>query len=223
MSPVAKFFDRVLREGRALFSTPLFLTASLPNDILPALERAYADYALQLAGPPLEFDGPVALAAAGVLSNACWFLLSSDEPDSALEKMLLLPGPPSTPAAHFSADLMLRYLPQVHRRAKARNPADRLTTLLADVLRRWPLSGILADIDEKPLAAIDFDGHVGLCLLYAERLARNEKPAWVPHGLAQAYVELVYGELGKDPSALLLAAQGGAGVEAAHQQEDNDD
>src|SRR5438093_406611 len=60
--------------------------------------------------------------------------------------------------------------------------------------RRWPLSGVLADIDEPPLLPVDLGGHPGLLLLYAERLARQRRPAWVADGPAREYIELVFGE-----------------------------
>jgi hypothetical protein len=72
-----------------------------------------------------------------------------------------------------------------------------LTTRLAHLLREWPLSGVLADLDEGPLTPSEFAGHPGLLLLYAERLAGSENPAWLPDKAARAYVELVWQELGK--------------------------
>src|SRR5262249_54286450 len=111
------------------------------------------------------------------------------------------------PAAHLSADLTLRFLAPIHRRARGRDPADRLTSLLADILRRWPLSGVLADVEDEPLTSPDWGGHAGLWMLYAERLAQNEKPAWVPRESGLEFVQLVYAELGKDPAGLLRCAR----------------
>jgi hypothetical protein len=101
----------------------------------------------------------------------------------------------------------LRFLPQVHRRARAVAPDDRLAALLAGVLRQWPLSGVLSDVEEGPAAPPDFGGHPGLLLLYAERLARNEKPAWLPAGPGLEYLELVLADLGRERSPLLAAAR----------------
>jgi hypothetical protein len=100
----------------------------------------------------------------------------------------------------------------VFRRARALRPTDALTGLLADVLRRWPLSGVLAEIVDAPLTSLDF-GHTGLRLLYAERLARHERPAWLPTGAALEAVELVWQQLGRDIDVLRLA-QTAAGAHA---------
>ena len=61
------------------------------------------------------------------------------------------------------------------------------------MLARWPLSGVLADLPGPPTAALDFGGHPGLQLLYAERLVGRERPAWVPPGgPARERAELVF-------------------------------
>jgi hypothetical protein len=190
MSPLAAFLDPLLREGRAVLRGRPGLVTGPEPEAVALLGRAFADHHLGVAGPAIDFDAGSALAAAALVCQACWFLVSRDEPEAELERCVVLPGSPRTPAQHLSADLTLRLLPQVHRRARARNPADKLTTILADVLRRWPLSGVLADVDEPPQPPPDF-GHPGLWLLYAERLAQHEKPAWVPEGPGLEYWELV--------------------------------
>ena len=44
-------------------------------------------------------------------------------------------------------------------------------------------------------------------MLYAERLAGNQKPAWLPQGRGLEYVEMVWKELGKDVTAFMRAGQ----------------
>lgn len=46
---------------------------------------------------------------------------------------------------------------------------------------------MLSDIEEGPLVATDFGGHPGLLLVYAERLAANDRPAWRPEPSSPAY------------------------------------
>ncbi len=67
--------------------------------------------------------------------------MNHDDRISQLKKLIAMPIEPTTPAHHLSADLMLRYLPQVLKRARGLDPSDPLIGLLEDVLRRWPLSG----------------------------------------------------------------------------------
>jgi hypothetical protein len=198
MSALASFLESLFREGNAVLrERPVLPTAACP-DALRLLSHTFADYRLDLAGPLVPFDPAVALAAADLLWQACWFLVNHSEPDAAVERRLIMPGPPATAAQHLSADLVLRYLPQVQRRARAIAADDVLALRLAAVLRQWPLSGVLSDIQDEPTTPLNFDGHYGLQLLYAERLAHQPKPAWVPGAPAtREVIELVFAGLGR--------------------------
>jgi hypothetical protein len=203
MALLAKFLREVLQAGRLVLREPL--PSQTDPDALPLLADAYRRHALEVAGPPIAFDGRTALAAARVLYQAGWYLLNSNEPVKAAH--LRMPAEPRTAAQHLSADLLLRYLPAVHRRARALRPNDELAAALANLLRRWPLSGVLADIADEPLTPTDFDGHAGLCMLYAERFVRHEKAAWFPTGRASEAVELVWHDLGRDARGLRATPQ----------------
>jgi hypothetical protein len=97
----------------------------------------------------------------------------------------------------LSADLMLRFLPRLHGRARAIAADDVLTRSLSLLLRRWPLSGVLSDIGEAPENLELLEAHPGLLLQYAERLADHYRPAWVPERLAaRDHVELVFTQRG---------------------------
>ncbi len=197
MSSRAHFFRQLLRNGSAVLRDPPTPTLARDAELEKVLQSAYADYSLDIAGPPLAFDEPTALAAAGVVEQACWALVSQTLPVHELEQRLQMPAPPRTAAQHLSADLLLRYLPQVHRRTQARDETDPLVQFVEKVLRQWPLSGVLANIEDGPETALGFGGHPGVMLLYAERLAGHENPAWFPGGESAAYVELVWTQLGK--------------------------
>jgi hypothetical protein len=72
-----------------------------------------------VAGPAVPFDPDTALAAAELTCWACWFLLDRNQPETEVEERVRMAGVPRSPAEHLSADLVLRYLPQVYRRARA--------------------------------------------------------------------------------------------------------
>jgi hypothetical protein len=203
MAVLSAFLHGVLSAGQLLLREPLPPHAE--PDAMELLAEVYRDHALRVAGPPIAFDGPTALAAGRVLYQASWYLLNANTPVE--EKTLQMPGEPRTPSRHLSADLLLRFLPAVHRRAQALRPGDALAARLAEVLRRWPLSGVLADIPDGPTTPLDFGGHPGLQLLYAERLAQHEKAGWFPAEGAMQAVELVWQDLGRDTSVLAFAQQ----------------
>ncbi len=196
MTSFQEFLTQLLNEGRVVFrSTRAPHDRPRPHDVA-LLEKAYQTYRLSVAGPGIPFDPAVAYSAAELIRQASWALVNHDDRVSDLKKRLTMPIEPTTPAHHLSGDLMLRYLSQVLRRARGLDPCDPLIDLLEGLLRRWPLSGVLADVAGPPLAPLSFGEHPGLLLLYAERLAANDRSAWRPvrPGPARDYYELVIDE-----------------------------
>jgi hypothetical protein len=202
MPTLVKFLERLLHEGRAVLRSPPTLSEGDAADALLLLKQAYKDYTLEIGGDSPRIEEKTALAAAECVRQACWFLLNRDEPAEEIGKRVVMPGRPKSAADHFSADLTLRYASPLYQRAKAICPDDPLPNRLADILRHWPLSGVLASLPEGPAEPVKLDGHLGLMMLYAERLARHEKPAWMPMGDAAEHVEVVYHHLRKDVGKL---------------------
>ncbi len=161
------------------------------------LLAAFENHALDVAGASIAFNAPVALAAAECVAIACWFLVSRDERSDRVSRELDFPRRDDLPSTHLSADVVLRFLPAVYRRARSIDADDVLTRSLAKILRDWPLSGVLADPDGGPTTQPILGEHSGLLLLYAERLVAHPKPTWITDGPARPYVELVFAERGQ--------------------------
>jgi hypothetical protein len=200
MTEFAIFLNEALFEGRVSLHAPP--PPAGDADAGKVLRQAHEAQMLALAGPPLIFDERTALAAALLFAHAGWYFLNPGLAIEAPEKTLGMPLAPTKPEHHLSADLALRFLPALLRRAEALQQEDVLPLALQRVLRQWPLSGVLSDIAEPPLTSVDFGTHPGLNFLYAERLAKHERPGWLPQGRGMQYVELVWEQLGKDVSVL---------------------
>lgn len=196
MASFLDFLEGLLKEGAAVLRSRPDIVAGEVHPVQRLLAAAYEDHRLDVAGAPIDFDASAALAAAKHFGLACWFFLHRGDPPDEIEKCLPPLPPPVSAAEHLSTDLVLRFAAQVHRRAKSLKPADILTKRLEQLLRDHPLSGVLADLDEGPSTPLRLGDHAGLQLLYAERLAQNLRPAWVPQGPALAYVEVVFAEHG---------------------------
>jgi len=192
MPTFSDWLERVLTHGESVQDSPPSPAAdSVAEETL--LRAAFATHALDVAGPPLTFDPVTACRAANTLARACWFLVGDTE-----ERITLSLKGEQSPAAHLSADITLRFLPAVYRRARSREPDGELARQLDALLRAWPLSGVLADLDGSPTTFPDFGNHYGLQLLYAERLVVTGRAGWVPvSGPAREYAERVHQELGK--------------------------
>jgi hypothetical protein len=196
MPAFANFVRVLLEQGSARLREPPRLDPSERDPVLAYLREAFRDHLLDVAGPPLSFVPAVGLRVIEWTAWACWFLVHRGEPDQAVESALPIFSPGAAPAEHATADVVLRLLPQVHRRARAASPRDPLTLRVEELLRRWPLSGVLADLDEPPLTAVEMGGHPGLLLLYAERLAQRPRPGWRVGGRVGEYIDLVFRERG---------------------------
>lgn len=201
MAAFSRFLAGLLDEGKVIFRA-----GEIPRDRpadrdIPVLAEAFSTFALGVGGPPIALDARCACEAAEVVRQACWALVDRGERPEDLGRRLRMTTGPSAPAQHLSADLLLRYLPQILKRARGLDPTDPLVGILGEILRRWPLSGALSDIEEGPLTPIDFGGHPGLLLLYAERVAAHDRPAWRPEpsGAPYDYYELVSGSKPSNP------------------------
>jgi hypothetical protein len=194
MTAFTDLVRRLLDEGSVRLRQLPRLAAGERDSVGALLADAFVPYRLDVAGPAIAFAPEIALQAVEWLALSCWFLLHRGEPDEEVSRCLTTLPAPQSAGEHLSADLVFRFLPQIHRRAHAVNPKDPLTLRLEEMLRRFPLSGVLADIDEPPLADVELAGHPGLLLLYAERLAHHPRSAWMPGELGRPCVELVFSE-----------------------------
>ncbi|QEL19630.1 hypothetical protein [Limnoglobus roseus] len=192
MPSFVDWLRRVVLMGESVQDAPPVLTESDRAAALPILRASFDRHLLEVAGPPLVFDAATAVWAAEALAAACWELVAGDVGESAAGRE------PRTPGEHLTADVLLRFLPPVYRRAKARDAAGPLARRLETMLRRWPLSGVLLDLDGSPTTPSDFAGHPGLQLLYAERLVANPRSGWLPPaGPGRDWAERIFEERGR--------------------------
>ena len=191
MDGLDDFLRRLLFEGRVVFRRAPEPETPASPEAIAVLARAFATRRLEVAEPVIPFDPRVAAAAGELVRQASWALVNRGDRPKELAGKVVMPMAPKTAAHHLSADLALRFLPQIERRARGIDPADSLVRLLGSVLRSWPLSGVLTGLHEGPDTPTDLAGHPGLMLLYAERLARHDRPGWRPAEGAIPHVELV--------------------------------
>lgn len=180
MGTFTQFLERLFYHGEVVLAQRPLLAEDDSTTVLKCLREAYEEIAFDIAGPILDFNSTIGLRAAQLTADACWYLIARHEPAEAVTTAFADLPKPQTAADHLSADLTFRYLPVVYRRAYALRSDDELTLRLADLLRAWPLSGVLCSVIEGPTSSLDFLGHRGLQQMYAERLLTHHRPAWVP-------------------------------------------
>jgi hypothetical protein len=188
MPALAKFLHGLFEEGRIVLDGRPVTLESERAAALAVLTAEFESHRLDVAGEPIPFDPATSLIAGGLIRQVGWFLVNRSEPVEVMERSLVMPRAPKSASEHLSADLVFRFLPSI---------------FLKDLLKAWPLSGVLSDLVEGPESVGDLGGHPGLWMLYAERLAISEKPEWMVQGAARGHVELVFQGLGKGSSPLL--------------------
>jgi hypothetical protein len=211
MTAFHEFLTQLFDQGKIVFRSATAPCDRPTPQSAAILAEAFEAHGLAVAGPRIALEPKIACAAAECLRQSSWALVNHDDRVADLKKRLKMPGSPVTPSHHLSADLALRHLGQVLRRARGLDTTDPLLEMVANTLRRWPLSGVLSDVEEAPLVPLEFGGHPGLLLLYAERLIGNDRLAWRParNTSAWEYYELVLQEHGQTvPAERAVAAVG---------------
>jgi MoxR-vWA-beta-propeller ternary system domain bpX4 len=197
------FIRSMLFEGRLRVGAQPRMV--LTDEDLRILQKALKIQSLHLPGPRLEGSLPTLILAVGVVYRMAWRFLNAEPILPVDDPSLRMPEKPRSATEHMATDVAFRFLPGLYHRAINRDPEDPLIEAMKTMLRQWPLSGVLADIAEPPESPLDFEGHLGLGFLYAQRLAARERSGWLPDGHAGQCVEVVYNFLGKESDTLRRA------------------
>ena len=131
----------------------------------------------ELAFGAPRFVPEVARWAAERLYCACQFLVYREVEADEVGAGLAAPCPAGaiSPEVCYSADVILRYLPDIFALARGIAREDPLIDGLRMLARGWPLSSVgMPEVGEVDVSA--FIGHAGLRRLYADRIIeRNDR------------------------------------------------
>ena len=188
------FLSRLFDEGKAS------VRSGAPPEITDAtralLTAAEAIAKEELIGQPPRFHLHVAEWAATLLYSACQFVVCREEPAEEIVRRLKLPCPEShSPETDWSADLVLRHLPEVLRQARHLSPTDPLVRELAVLGTEWPLTSVGMTLESQP-DLNSFSGHRGLWQLYMDRVLSREDLSRLNH---PSVVESARAALGAHP------------------------
>lgn len=147
----------------------------------------------ELAFTPPAFSLPAASWAALRLYRACQFLVFRDLSAAIVEDHLATACPePCSPSVVYSADLTLRFLPDVISLARGIATGDPLVDALHRLARAWPLSSVgclrLEPVDPSP-----FLDHPCLRRLYVDRILERRDTSRLDHPSVRAAVREALG------------------------------
>jgi hypothetical protein len=165
---VPLFLADLFETGRVTVALRLDETS---DDSLDAVLRpAESVVRLNLAGEAPEFLLPAARWAARIFYGSCHFLVCRDVEPKVIAAFFEQPNPtPSSPAAHYSADLVFQYLPDLIAMARGVALDDPLLEHLLSLARAWPLSSVsVPDCGQVEIGG--FIEHPALRQLYIDRI-----------------------------------------------------
>lgn len=127
----------------------------------------------ELSGEAPDFRLDVGDWSAALLYSGCRFVVCRDVPAAEIARVLKTPCPQArSPEVEWSADILLRHLPEVYRHARHLSPGDPLLTELTSLGREWPLSSVglpgVGPVDAAPLLS-----HPVLARLYVDRVIKR--------------------------------------------------
>lgn len=167
-SDVALLVQSLTNNGRAAVSRrPSNMDDA---DAIPLLQQLDGLARDELALDLPVFSPDVALWAARLFCHLCRFVVCRDISEEQIKSACNAACPePRGPETDWSADLILRHLPNLFRFARHLSNADPLVGEMKKIAANWPLSSVgidgLENINLDP-----FIDHPGLRRLYADRV-----------------------------------------------------
>lgn len=148
---------------------------------------------LSLAGTAPTLEIVVARWAAGLLAEAARLTVARDVGAIEMEKILSQPCPrPRSAEVDYSADLFLRYLPELLAWIQRLAPGDPLVQHMRRLGGEWPLSSV--GMRELTIAPIEpFIGHAALRQLYVDRILATGDASRLDHPRVSEAVRIALG------------------------------
>lgn len=162
------------------------------------LRKYYADDALEMPHTAPDFSREAAIWAATYLYRASQFTMLRDVGEQEVQAHLSDFSGALSPEVIYSADLMLRYLPQLLHLAKGLAPDDVLVTCIKHTLVQWPFSSvgteIIREVNHQLILA-----HPSLKYAYIDRIIQQKD---IKRATNEAVAEAIHEALGEHSSVL---------------------
>ncbi len=180
---LADFLQSLFAEGKVVANGK---PDTFSRDELRAAEQLlrqyYSENVLEMPARAPAFHAEAALGGAQYLYNAVQLTINRDLDEVAVEQHLAGLPEPASPEIIYSADLTLRYLPELFTLAKGLSPLDIVATKLKDTAACWPFSSVGVDIGSEYVLE-KIIGHPALKYAYADRILAKKDKSRAQHPL----------------------------------------
>ena len=160
------------------------------------LAKEYADESMEYPFETPVYDGDAAVWAAKVVFNAAQLLLYREQRAEDIAPLFEEFTGKKTAGAMLSADLTLRFLPDILEKVKTIDQEDVLNTLLENILTTWHYSGIRYRLDAGDLKLDAISGNACLFQLYINRIIAYQNITLARVPVLQEGVKAALGDYG---------------------------
>ncbi|RYE24810.1 MAG: hypothetical protein EOP51_06145 [Sphingobacteriales bacterium] len=181
------------QEDIVLYDNILHATAYEEVEVIAFLQEEYDREALNFPYQAPEYNDAAALWAAKLVYVAAQLLLYRKNTEEELPALLPDFAGDTSPDAILSADLCLRFLPDILLPLKLIDHEDGLIDMLETILTRWHYSGIKYELDTSKLATDMITSNSCLKQLYVNRIIEYRKMRLAQH---PAFVHTVTANMG---------------------------
>jgi hypothetical protein len=191
---------RHLRESEEvmLYEQVLFWEKSEENEVVGFLFREYQNESLDYPYQPSEFNSNAALWAAKTIYLAAQLILYRDHKEDDLEMLFLDYEGDLDSSAILSADLCLRFLPDMLFQLKVIDTQDRLIDRLEKIAYKWHYSSIRYPLEIERLSFEFINSDNCLRQMYVNRIIEYKKLKLAEHSACHELVKASLGIHGKE-------------------------
>ncbi len=189
-----------LREKEEVMLYGNIITIS-PEESVAAAQFLKAEYEKELSGYPLlspVFNAEAALWAARIVYVSAQLLLYRENKQRDLALLLPVYEQEHNAAAVLSADLCLRFLPDMLIQLKLIDTEDPLIELLEKILVQWHYSGVAYSLDTSVLDFTTSQSDTALFEMYCERIFENKKLILAQHPVFRETITSQLGMYGNE-------------------------
>lgn len=165
-----------------LYNNILFVSEQEQHQAIDFLNQEYQKESIDYPHKAPSFDSNAALWGAKTLYHSAQLVLYRENKDADLEKIIPDFSGKITPNSMLSADLCLRFIPEILAQLKLIDVEDKLIEVLEKILEKWHYSGISYEIPIENLDFITILSDACLRQLYLNRIidCKNIKLATHP-------------------------------------------
>lgn len=184
-----------LREGEEVILYYKNITSTPEEDqrVIDFLLSQYEDEQADYPARSPEFDGAAALWAAKMVYVAAQLILFREHKEEAINDLFPPDHAPTTPGSILSADLCLRFLPEMIKNLKVIDSEDLLIEWLEARLKKWHYSSVSYPLRIEELDFNEMYDNSCLLHLYCDRIIRYKN---LPLALTPFFKSKIQAQMG---------------------------